>query len=40
LEEALEKSASLPTVVTGSLFLAGEALALLEGVSRPRLSSQ
>jgi len=42
IEEVLagERSDRAPVLVTGSLFLAGEVLALLEGVARPVASSQ
>ncbi len=40
LQEALDASSPSPTLVTGSLFLAGEALALLAGVDRPQTSNQ
>ena len=42
IEEVLagERSERAPVLVTGSLFLAGEVLALLEGVARPGASSQ
>jgi dihydrofolate synthase / folylpolyglutamate synthase len=42
IEEVLagERSDRAPVLVTGSLFLAGEVLALLEGVARPGASSQ
>lgn len=40
LFEALDSAASPPTLVTGSLFLAGEALALLGGAPKPAVSAQ
>ncbi|MBJ7258221.1 MAG: bifunctional folylpolyglutamate synthase/dihydrofolate synthase [Chthoniobacterales bacterium] len=40
LDGVLRDAAAGPTLVTGSLFLAGEALALLQGVRKPEPSSQ
>ncbi len=40
LAEALDSATSRPTLVTGSLFLAGEALALLDGAPKPAPSAQ
>ena len=40
LADAVRTGNSQPTIVTGSLFLAGEALALLGGAPRPARSSQ